>query len=65
MSIAQAAKVQDHEARIRQLEELLKSTALQKEIEELKCRVDALESRPRPGRPSKEENERRAATQRD
>lgn len=54
MSIATQVKVSEHEQRIAKLEELLKSNALQKEIEELKSRLDALESR-RVGRPPKED----------
>lgn len=56
MSIAQAAKLQELEKRVTQLEALLKTNALQSEIEALKSRLDAIEARPKPGRPPKEAN---------
>lgn len=62
MSIAQSVKVQELEARVSQLEALLKSNAMQSEIEALKSRLDAIEARPKPGRPPKEANGRQSAT---
>ena len=58
MSIALAQKQKDLEARIARLEELLKTNSLQSKIDGLKCRIEALESRPRPGRPPKDDNGR-------
>lgn len=58
MSIADTMKMRELEQRIVVLEALLKSNGLQADIESLKSRVEALESRPRPGRPPKEQNGR-------
>lgn len=59
-SIGLSVKQKEHEERIARLEELLKSNSLQKEIDTLKCRLEALESRPRQGRPPKDANGRQA-----
>lgn len=56
MSIHLAVQVKEQAAKIEELERLLKSNALQNEIDSLKSRLDALEQRPRPGRPPKEQN---------
>lgn len=56
MSIALQAKVNEQERRLQELERLLKSNTLQKEIDLLKSRLEALEQRPQRGRPPKEQN---------
>jgi polyhydroxyalkanoate synthesis regulator phasin len=60
VSIQFAVKQKEQEGRIakieQDLERLLKSNVLQKEIDLLKSRLAALEQRPKPGRPPKEQN---------
>ena len=56
MSITLAITIKDHEQRIAELERLIKANNLQSEIESLKSRLSALEQRPKPGRPPKEQN---------
>lgn len=54
MSIHLAVQLKDAHAKIAEL--LDKTNALQSEIDSLKSRLEALENRPRPGRPPKEQN---------
>jgi len=56
MSIHIAVQLKEQAAKIAELERLIKSNALQSEIDSLKSRLDALESRPKPGRPPKDIN---------
>ncbi|MFN8992879.1 MAG: hypothetical protein ACK5X3_04320 [Pseudomonadota bacterium] len=56
MSIHLAVQIKEQAQRIAELEQLMKSNTLQKEIDLLKSRIAALEQRPKPGRPPKEQN---------
>jgi hypothetical protein len=56
MSIHLAVQIKEQAQRIAELEQLMKSNTLLKEIDLLKSRIAALEQRPKPGRPPKEQN---------
>jgi hypothetical protein len=56
MSIHLAVQLKEQAAKIAELERLLKANTMQAEIDSLKSRLDALESRPKPGRPPKDKN---------
>lgn len=63
MSIGLQVRVKDNELQMSLL--MAKCNALQSEVHDLKSRLDALEARPKPGRPPKEQDGRQPTSQRD